>query len=217
MKVCPNCGKEYTLPYPSSKQKYCSAKCGFKARIRPAKPEKKTIFTCINCGKEFETWTYRQQKCCSKRCASKMSTGHPKPTKQRPDNFVTKKCLICKKPYTIHKIFIEKRKSNFCSRDCQAEYFSIERRGERNPNWTGGHTSDYGPNWERQKRKAKKRDNYTCQVCGYIKYGKRKIDTHHIKPYKDFNGDWERANQLDNLITLCKKCHPKVEKGKILL
>ena len=38
---------------------------------------------------------------------------------------------------------------------------SIERRGKNNPNWTGGSADldAYGPNWNKQKRKAKDRDN----------------------------------------------------------
>jgi len=88
-------------------------------------------------------------------------------------------------------------------------------RGKGNPNYTGGHINDYGLNWGSQKRKAKKRDNHQCQVCGYVSGGDRVLDVHHIKKAKLFDGDFESANHLNNLITLCRKCHALVEKGKI--
>lgn len=48
-----------------------------------------------------------------------------------------------------------------------------------------------------------KRDNYTCQICG----SKEKLCVHH----KDGNGRNVLAkyknNNLDNLITLCHRCH----------
>lgn len=94
---------------------------------------------------------------------------------------------------------------------------SVERRGEDNPNWTGG-TADpdaYGPNWGRQKRKAKKRDEHSCQVCSYKSGGSKYLDVHHIIPIKHFDGDWQTANELTNLISLCRPCHTRVEKGRI--
>ncbi len=87
-------------------------------------------------------------------------------------------------------------------------------RGSKNHNYKGDSISHYGINWESQKRKAKKRDSSTCQVCGYKSGGKRFLDVHHIIPAKRFI-DLELANNLSNLITLCRKCHVMVEKGKI--
>jgi hypothetical protein len=100
---------------------------------------------------------------------------------------------------------------------CRNKVLSIERRGELNPNWTGGTVDpdEYGPNWGRQKRRTKQRDGYKCQVCSYEVGGKHFLDVHHIKPIKTFNGNWQRANKLTNLICLCRRCHVKVERGKI--
>ncbi len=45
------------------------------------------------------------------------------------------------------------------------------------------------------------RDNYTCQLCGIVGH---KLNAHHIIPiYIDEN----KALDIKNMITLCKKCH----------
>ena len=88
----------------------------------------------------------------------------------------------------------------------------MNRRGANNINYRGGTIKGRGQNWGHQKRQVLKRDNYKCQICGK-KIDRKKWDfgVHHIKPYREFNGDYEAANQLSNLITLCRKCHAKVE------
>ena len=50
-----------------------------------------------------------------------------------------------------------------------------------------------------------KRDRYSCVKCS----SGEKIECHHIKPIKDGGN-----NQLDNLITLCSKCH-KIEHSHV--
>ena len=52
------------------------------------------------------------------------------------------------------------------------------------------------------RKYALKRDNYTCQECGATE----NLQVHHIKA-KKFHP--ELTYDLDNLITLCKKCHLK--------
>jgi predicted HNH restriction endonuclease len=39
------------------------------------------------------------------------------------------------------------------------------------------------------------------------------LDVHHVKPFRDFGvANYLEANQLDNLVTLCKPCHMAIEK-----
>ncbi len=71
--------------------------------------------------------------------------------------------------------------------------------------------NQYGPNWEQQKRLARQRDGYCCQLCGLPESGKVH-HVHHKIPFRLFSS-FQEANQLDNLITLCASCHQKVEQS----
>jgi DEAD/DEAH box helicase domain-containing protein len=69
--------------------------------------------------------------------------------------------------------------------------------------------NNYGPNWARQRRLARARDGYRCQMCGAPEQG-REHDVHHKIPFRTF-ASYEQANQLANLITLCHPCHRRAE------
>ena len=61
-----------------------------------------------------------------------------------------------------------------------------------------------GPNWDvygPQRRIALARDGYRCRLCG-----RAASITHHIQPRR-YGG----ADAAENLMTVCAKCHPKVE------
>jgi 5-methylcytosine-specific restriction endonuclease McrA len=55
------------------------------------------------------------------------------------------------------------------------------------------------------REKALKRDSFTCQICK----SKRGLVVHHTDGNR-FN------NKLSNLITLCKRCHPKIHGSREL-
>jgi len=76
---------------------------------------------------------------------------------------------------------------------------------ELNSSWLGGKSFEpYGNKFNDElKEKIRKRDNYTCQECGYAQeelgYA---LSVHHI----DYN---KKNSILDNLVSLCKSCHQK--------
>ena len=76
---------------------------------------------------------------------------------------------------------------------------------ENNPNWQGGKSYEpYSVDWtETLKRSIRERDNYICQLCS--QYGNV---VHHIDENK------QNCN-INNLITLCAKCHRKIHNKKI--
>ncbi|MGH9426029.1 MAG: HNH endonuclease [Terriglobia bacterium] len=101
---------------------------------------------------------------------------------------------------------------------CRDNWRSENESGENSRGWRGGWENYYGPNWKRQKREARKRDNYTCQKCGLTEaeLGKA-LDVHHKKPFKEFgyligaNTNYKQANHLNNLVSLCPSCHKESE------
>lgn len=67
--------------------------------------------------------------------------------------------------------------------------------------WRGGHKYYRVANsfWKHLREQVFKRDNYTCQRC---KITGVNLACHHIAPYRI-----SRNDSLDNLISVCSKCH----------
>jgi hypothetical protein len=80
----------------------------------------------------------------------------------------------------------------------------ISRRGENHPMWHGGSSQNRfrGYDWPSIRLDIYKRDGYRCQIC----HSNRNLVCHHIVPYR-----LTKNNDYNNLITLCKSCHPTYE------
>ncbi|MCC6499725.1 MAG: DEAD/DEAH box helicase [Anaerolineales bacterium] len=76
--------------------------------------------------------------------------------------------------------------------------------------WTND-PNDYGPEWSKIRERVRRRDQFTCQVCGVVE-SSRQHDAHHKIPFRAF-ASREEANRLENLITLCPACHRKAEQN----
>ena len=82
--------------------------------------------------------------------------------------------------------------------------------------------NNYGPTWPEQRNKARARDGYRCTVCGAAEKPGHQHDVHHIRPFRSFgyipgvNENYKLANNLENLRTLCRSCHQKVERSQRL-
>lgn len=76
-------------------------------------------------------------------------------------------------------------------------------KGKKNPAWEGGISSElYGIKFTKELREQiRTRDKHKCQMCGEKQNG-MKLDVHHI----DYN---KKNNKQNNLLTLCRSCHPK--------
>ena len=72
---------------------------------------------------------------------------------------------------------------------------------------------DRGPNWREMRRRARERDGLRCRHCGAPEREDREHDVHHLRPFREFdyrpgeNDNYLAANQLNNLVTLCRRCH----------
>ncbi|NPV07437.1 MAG: DEAD/DEAH box helicase [Anaerolineae bacterium] len=80
---------------------------------------------------------------------------------------------------------------------------------------------DYGPNWRTQRRRARERDGFRCRHCGAPEPPGREHDVHHLRSLRELGygpegGDFEQANALDNLVTLCRACHMKAEAPRMM-
>lgn len=130
---------------------------------------------------------------------------------------VTIECRTCGDEKLVKPAKVSE--SRFCSQECMIEWRSDQFSGENHPRWRGGYERYYGPNWRRQRKRALERDGYQCQICGMDKtehdqeYGCNPT-VHHKTRFGDFD-NYERANELDNLITLCRRCHGLIEANKI--
>ncbi len=81
-------------------------------------------------------------------------------------------------------------------------------KGKDNYNWKGGQD-----NWKKEARgsfewrkwreSVFERDGYNCKVCGSIE----KLEPHHITPLRAMEPWSPLAFDLNNGITLCRKCH----------
>jgi len=94
----------------------------------------------------------------------------------------------------------------------QAVWFSLSENmiGKlRDQNLWLNDQNNYGENWNEIKEKIRIRDNFQCQACG-IKEDKKNHHVHHLKPLRLFENVGE-ANKFSNLVTLCPKCHNRIE------
>lgn len=108
----------------------------------------------------------------------------------------------------------------FCSYSCEGDVRKVEMRGEGNPNFNPDSVDEFGPNWAEQREKCLERDGHECVDCGGTSeqhkqlYGTDLI-AHHVQPRRlfvtDGELDWEAANKLSNLRTVCHECHGKWE------
>ncbi len=81
--------------------------------------------------------------------------------------------------------------------------------------------NDYGPNWETQRNAARARDGYRCRECNLLEpRAGPQHHIHHLRPFREFgyvrgqNENYQLANELDNLVTLCAACHRRVESAQ---
>ncbi len=209
---CTNCGRSYLKKRTTvSNNNFCSRDCNHDY-LRKNKGNQHLIkqvkLSCQYCQKEFSVIYSRKDtaKFCSKSCLG-LANGQRGKIQYRKRVVVP--CINCN--IEFEKKPSELKKRNFCSEKCMGEYYAKSGlfSGENSGTWQGGDIDYYGPNWREQRRKTRRRDNYTCQDCGKTETeNSRQLSVHHIIPFREFNGDWKKANTLANLISLCEyPCH----------
>lgn len=74
--------------------------------------------------------------------------------------------------------------------------------------WNSG-PPNYGSRWGEVREQVLERDQNRCQVCG-ARWDQTQLHIHHKQPLRTFHTPQE-AHYPENLITLCPRCHRRVE------
>jgi 5-methylcytosine-specific restriction endonuclease McrA len=177
----------------------------------------RTEYECENCGESFfrsPSHCYGERPLfCSQECYRDAGASW---WNRECGGMETLVCNHCGGEFERRTSHVNSSKNNgmFCSIACRnAAYYS----GEDSPHYVDGSGSDrnYGFSWPTQRRKARKRDFYRCRVCNISdeeckeRFGSE-LHVHHQTPFREFE-DSERAHRLDNLLTVCPKCHGVLE------
>jgi len=227
---CAECDSEIHIP-PSQvkevggyeqKNHFCDKECESKFKKRewvdenhPSWDGGREHLTCNECSETYSVKPSKadQSKFCSRECKRKSWKVDKKEYS----------CANCNKQVKLKPYVRNKSNEVTCSKKCFKEYLSELRKGEANPQWKGGRFLYYGPNWQDQRSKALERDDYSCEECdmtrdSHYQHYNEDLHVHHKVPRRQIIDEdeptfeqFELANSLDNLVTLCKSCHKKLE------
>ena len=167
------------------------------------RPRKNYSNYCIDCGKSISVGAKR---CC--KCYGISEKNRIFSPEHREKIRLTR--LKKKKYYYCKSCGKEISKGHKICKSCYNQILSKKDKiGIKNPNYKHGLCAK----WNKWATDVKKRDNYTCQLCGIQIIGtgtkRRNIHAHHIKPRNDYP---ELQYDINNGITLCRKCHFKTER-----
>lgn len=227
---CSECGKEDSITkneYQNKENHFCDRKCLGAWQSKNNRGENhprynKIEISCDNCEKVFKRKPSLVEKSekhfCGMECRDE-SYNEDEWGFGPEKKILEIECDNCGKSFEKYPSRIKRSKYHFCTEDCHYKYYSKNglREKENNPFWNGGKTQRYyGPNWREKRKERLAKDNYQCLRCGISnsenkeKYGKS-LSVHHIIPIKQFNRDYESANKVQNLVSLCNSCHITVE------
>lgn len=140
---------------------------------------------CAACGERFKFSRSSKRSHCSRRCRA---SAHR----------VRVSCVMCHNPFEVPKaLSVGPRARKFCSMSCRGKAMIVSNPAPKRR----------GVNWKSARRKCIVIHGGCCVVCS-----KQASHVHHIIPFRDFNGDYMRANAQTNLALLCGRCHVIAER-----
>jgi group I intron endonuclease len=180
------------------------------------------IVSCVQCGREIRlnkgnTVKFEEDNLCSI-CRGKIVEKKICPgcgiNLILPDS---KLCYSCNQKGPENNFYkdgwtTEKRVCKNCGKEISlgstglcSKCYSKTLTGEGNPNYKGGKTLNnpyFTLEYKEWRTFIFERDQYTCKQCGCKESGN--FEVHHILPRRSFP---ELTFDINNGITLCKKCH----------
>lgn len=156
---------------------------------------------CKECGTSFEPKSYQQEYCCSN-CKMKASRKRQleKQKQERLLEFEANKigeCPVCglKFERTYGRTW---RQQKYCSYTCRRRAETLfQGKSEKDLQYKDMIRFDGN------KANVLRRDNCRCQFCNADK----NLIIHHL----DGSGNSDTPNnEMDNLVTLCRKCHARL-------
>lgn len=216
--TCPACGKAFWY-HQSWPRIYCCRACSVSVNAKKnlgivELPE----MHCEQCGNLITNNRYAGKRFCSQSCFGEWQSANVRGENHPSYNKAERECQQCGKTFAANQSDVSKGWGKFCCNKCKAAWQKDHPPehtrlpvmvGESNPRWKGGYDPYYGQNWREQRRKARQRDGFACQHCGILESELgRQLDVHHIIPFRKYGVEnYLQANQLDNLVSLCYKCH----------
>jgi endogenous inhibitor of DNA gyrase (YacG/DUF329 family) len=196
-KVCQYCGITYKIDKSRiNKSHYCSRRCADLSRPKGSNSKiwqgGNIGMVCPCCHRSFSVKRGdKRRKCCSRYCSDEIRR-----------NRIHLDCAICGNKYVEQLSKANRYEHSFCSTKCRFEYMAAS--GANTPGWRGGISfAPYPPIFNDVfKRMIRKRDNFTCAICG--DHGNH---VHHINYIK---GD----TTPENCITLCTSCHMRTNANR---
>lgn len=156
--------------------------------------------------------------------------GIPHENKPQKKEKISVSCENCGKEKEVYPYRLKENKNGrfFCDNSCQGIWWSNNLSGEDHPLYEGASewSTKFGAMWHKKRDKCLKRDGYMCVVCRtrhdeHIEEYGFGLDVHHIIPrrkfYKDESLSIDEANNMENLVSLCREHHSKLESGEIKL
>lgn len=158
------------------------------------------VRTCDFCGKEFgrpESHVRGKRLFCSDGCQSKWQIGRSLDTKRDMQLLTCDECGVEFREYESKR----SGSSVYCTRECY-------RAGEPE-------VRNYGENWKEQRKLALEEKGKVCHFLGCEKRtcdDGRELHIHHLTPMLEYETP-EESNELSNLIPVCAKHHPILERA----
>lgn len=208
-----------------SKNHFCCRDCHtewqktnpLKGKANPFWHGGKMTVPCCQCGKEMRRYrsdiSDHKNVFCNLKCFhlwQRENTGGANSHSWKGGKVIVQ-CHICGNDIEREPNQLRRNKNNFYGRDCWRKWRSSDEwRRENNPTWKS-HLTDADrivrhysePLLRKWIREVKRRDDFTCWVCGYQNENGEMV-AHHLNAWSKFP---EQRIDLNNGVVMCEQCH----------